>query len=68
MKTIPICAPAQGEPKPYSDPAEAVAELKRLYEEATLFLRERFAEVLRGGPPECRYRAYYPEIRLTTAS
>lgn len=45
-----------------------MAELTRLYEASTSFLRDRFAEVVAGERPNCRYRAFYPEIRLTTTS
>lgn len=45
-----------------------MAELTRLYEVSTSFLRDRFAEVVAGERPNCRYRAFYPEIRLTTTS
>ncbi len=68
MSTTPIRAPELGEPKTFTDPKAAVAELTRLYEASTLFLRDRFAEVVAGERPNCRYRAFYPEIRLTTTS
>ncbi|MFT5059799.1 MAG: AMP nucleosidase [Dinoroseobacter sp.] len=68
MSTTPIRAPELGEPKTFTDPKAAVAELTRLYEASTSFLRDRFAEVVAGERPNCRYRAFYPEIRLTTTS
>jgi AMP nucleosidase len=68
VSTTPIRAPELGEPKTFTDPKAAVAELTRLYEASTLFLRDRFAEVVAGERPNCRYRAFYPEIRLTTTS
>ncbi|MFT5363417.1 MAG: AMP nucleosidase [Dinoroseobacter sp.] len=68
MSTTPIRAPELGEPKTFTDPKAAVAELTRLYEVSTSFLRDRFAEVVAGERPNCRYRAFYPEIRLTTTS
>jgi AMP nucleosidase len=68
VSTTPIRAPELGEPKTFTDPKAAVAELTRLYEVSTSFLRDRFAEVVAGERPNCRYRAFYPEIRLTTTS
>jgi AMP nucleosidase len=44
-----------------------VAGSKTLYAEATGFLRARFTELAKG-PPGARYRAFYPEIRITTTS
>ncbi len=64
----PIRSPELGEPKTFTDPSAAVAELIRLYEASTQFLRDHFAEVVAGAQPDCRYRAFYPEIRLTTTS
>jgi AMP nucleosidase len=64
----PICAPDDSEHKSFTDAAEAVAELKRLYKVATGFLRDGFASAVEGGMPDCRYRAYYPEIRITTST
>ena len=63
-----ICAPEDRPHTGYTDAAQAVAALHRLYEEATTYLRERFAGALTDGAPDCRYRAYYPEIRITTAT
>ncbi len=68
MTFTPISAPELGEPKRFTDPKAAVAELVRLYEASTSYLRDRFAEVVGGARPDCRYRAFYPEIRLTTTS
>jgi len=45
----------------FTDAAEAVAELKALYERNTAFLRDAFEKLAAGGPV-ARYRAFYPEI------
>jgi AMP nucleosidase len=45
---------------------EAVARLKLLYETASRFLCDRFAEAMRSGRPEARIRAFYPEVRIAT--
>jgi len=50
------------------DPGAAVARLQELYEQATCYLMERFQQVLSGQSPTARYRAFYPEICITTAS
>ncbi len=50
------------------DPAAAVARLQELYEQATGYLMERFQQVLSGQSPTARYRAFYPEICITTTS
>ncbi|MGL4309754.1 MAG: AMP nucleosidase [Paracoccaceae bacterium] len=52
----------------FSDAAAAVTRLQTLYEAATDFLFARFTEVLGKGRPDCRYRAYYPEVRLVVTS
>ena len=64
----PICTPETAGPSSFTDAAAAVEELKRLYIEATSYLREMFQASLDGGQPDCRHRAYYPEIRMTTTS
>ncbi|MEL7184682.1 MAG: AMP nucleosidase, partial [Pseudomonadota bacterium] len=45
-----------------------VAELCRLYEAATTYLRDSFTTAVAEGMPPCRHRAYYPEVRITTAT
>jgi AMP nucleosidase len=70
MRALPsdlaLLSPPPSAPESYSDPVEAVAALERLYAAATGFLRGHFAEVMRSGEVRGRYRAYYPEISLTT--
>ena len=61
------CPPAP-EPQKFTDPKAAVALLKQLYDDATAFLRDKFDASVAGEPVTARYRAYYPEIRLTTSS
>ena len=55
-------------PEKFTDPAAAVARLEQLYDQATAFLCDSFAKAMDGGAPTERYRAYYPEIRITTVS
>jgi AMP nucleosidase len=55
-------------PETFSDAAAAVAHLESLYQTATEFLRTKFAQAMEQGYPTDRYRAFYPEIRITTTS
>ena len=64
----PIRTPDPRPHRPYTDAAEAVDALCRLFDGATGFLRDRFREAVGSGTPEARYRAFYPEIRITTTS
>ncbi|NOX72277.1 MAG: AMP nucleosidase [Alphaproteobacteria bacterium] len=66
--TLPLITPPLYEVEEFSTPETAVERLKLLYFEATDFLTERFRAVLNGEMPEARYRAYYPEICITTTS
>jgi AMP nucleosidase len=63
-----IETPPVGEPQSFRDAGKAVAHLQALYTEATDFLRGRFASAVRDTAPDRRYRAFYPEIRVTTTS
>ncbi|SOC18889.1 AMP nucleosidase [Rhodobacter sp. JA431] len=56
------------DPETFTDPAAAVARLEALYTEATGFLLTKFNEVLETGASPSRYRAFYPEVRLTVNS
>ncbi|CUH39434.1 AMP nucleosidase [Jannaschia seosinensis] len=66
--TTPICTPEDVPHRPFTDGAEAVAELARLYHKATDYLRGAFTDAVANGMPDCRHRAYYPEIRIVTTS
>ena len=46
----------------------AVAALRSLYERNTRFLRDSFAALAAGGDSNRRYRAFYPEVSVTTNS
>ncbi|TMV05530.1 AMP nucleosidase [Ruegeria sediminis] len=66
MKTVRTPdAPAD---ESFTDPVAAVARLEELYEQATRFLCDGFAEVMKNGAPTERYRAFYPEIRISTST
>ncbi len=63
-----INSPELGPSKQFTDASAAVDELERLYEAGTEFLRTSFADVVEGARPDHRFRAFYPEIRLSTTS
>ena len=65
---LPILTPPVPDPEEFTDAAAAVDRLKELYQSASDFLCARFGEVISKGMPDARYRAFYPEIRLTTTS
>ena len=53
----------------YRDAREAVEAIQALYKRNTSFLRDRFLAIGGGGPIDNkRYRAFYPEVRLSTSS
>jgi len=63
IQTPDVPAPAD-----FTDAREAVVCLRKLYDLATGYLAQGFANVISGHRPESRIRAFYPEIRLTTNS
>jgi AMP nucleosidase len=65
---LPVISPEVPPPEQFTDARAAVARLQELYRAASIFLRDRFTETLSGGKPAARFRAFYPEIRLTTTS
>ncbi|ORE93926.1 AMP nucleosidase [Aurantimonas sp. 22II-16-19i] len=66
IEHLPIETPEASAPRPFSDAGAAVAELQRLYERSVAFLTGKFAGVLEHTRADRRYRAFYPEISLTT--
>ena len=67
-KDFPTHTPKPLKDAEFSDAGNAVIELRRRYEVATQFLRKQFTAYLKGEVENARYRAYYPEIRITTTS
>ncbi len=67
-RMAPILSPETPGPALFDDAEAAVDRLQELYDGAIGFLRARFADTVRGGKPDSRFRAFYPEIRLTTTS
>src|SRR5690606_20509028 len=67
-RLLPLETPPPAERLFTSDPVEAVDRLIALHDRAVAFLRDHFIACLSGQPPRARYRAFYPEVRLTTTS
>lgn len=67
-RNLPIETPNMGEAVSYTDAKAAVAQVRHLYEVSTQFLQERFRQAMQAHVPTARYRAFYPEIRITTQS
>ncbi|SLN28058.1 AMP nucleosidase [Pseudoruegeria aquimaris] len=65
---LPLHTPAVPQPESFTDPKKAVERLNELYRSATNYLTERFADAISGKTPKARFRAFYPEIRITTTS
>ena len=66
--SLPVVTPDAPAAESFTDPVASVARLKELYQTASKFLCEHFVEALSGAVPQARYRAFYPEIRMTTTS
>ncbi len=64
----PILTPSLSGHERFDNPAAAVDRLIELYDAGTAFLREHFQKTVGGGLPDTRFRAFYPEIRITTTS
>ncbi|MDH3262959.1 MAG: AMP nucleosidase [Paracoccaceae bacterium] len=67
-RNLPFLTPELPRAESFTDAARAVERLEEFYGGATAFLREKFADALRTGRPAARFRAFYPEIRVTTTS
>ncbi|MDG1504664.1 MAG: AMP nucleosidase, partial [Planktomarina sp.] len=60
--------PDDAAPQSFAQAPDAVTHLIELYEKASGFLCEKFISVLESGDSSTRYRAFYPEVRITTSS
>ncbi|MGR3463872.1 AMP nucleosidase [Limimaricola sp.] len=67
-KTLRLQTPPVPAAEAFTDPEAALARLKEIYDTSSRFLCEKFTETLGGGVPEARFRAFYPEIRFSTAT
>ena len=67
-QNMPIECPTPSQHEAFTDAAAAVARLESLYSEASDFLCKMFSEHAGGAQPPARYRAFYPEIRVSISS
>ena len=65
---LPVETPATPPVEGFLDAKAAVQRLEELYTLATEYLVENFARTIGGERPATRYRAFYPEVRLTMTS
>ena len=65
---LPVETPATPPVEGFLDAKAAVQRLEELYALATEYLVENFARTIGGERPATRYRAFYPEVRLTMTS
>lgn len=65
---LEIHSPDTPAPERFDDPRKAVDRLCELYVQATEFLSRTFLTAMEKGHPGVRYRAFYPEVRITTTS
>ncbi len=65
---LPLISPPQERDEIHTDARAAVEDLQERYRAATVFLRQHFARVMAGEPPEGRFRSFYPSVSLTTSS
>ncbi len=63
-----IACPEPFARRSFTDAREAVAALRKLYDRNTAFLRDSFHELAEGGETQRRFRAFYPEVGVSTAS
>ncbi|OOY24711.1 AMP nucleosidase [Thioclava sediminum] len=67
-ETLELITPETTAAESFTDAAEAVARLEALYDEATAFLLEKFNETLESKTARNRFRAFYPEVRISVPS
>ncbi|MEM6307325.1 MAG: AMP nucleosidase, partial [Pseudomonadota bacterium] len=60
--------PSPGTLQNFRDASQAVNQLIALYDRATTYLQAAFETALAHGAPDAPIRAYYPQVRITTAS
>ncbi len=68
LTDLPIIQPEPLQAQSYTDAGKAVARLQALYKQSTQFLRANFEAVMAGEPPKGRYRAFYPQVGITTTT
>ncbi len=63
-----VATPAPFPTESFDDAAAAVIRIEEIYERHTAFLRTRFEAYLRGEPIAAPVRAFYPNVRVSTAT
>lgn len=63
-----ILTPDAPQPELFDNAEDAVARLQELYTQASGFLRTHFARAMAEGAPDCRVRAFYPQVLFETSS
>ena len=63
-----IASPEPIAPASFDDARAAVDALRVIYDRNTAFLRDAFHKVAKGEIAPQRFRAFYPELRFSTAS
>ena len=65
---LPVVSPDVPDHEVFRDAHAAVARLRELYDIAVAFLTQTFTDNVGGAQPDTRFRAFYPEIRITTTT
>lgn len=68
LNELTLITPDLPQTESFTDAKSAVDRLEVLYSGAVSFLCEHFQSALDTGQPAGRYRAYYPQIRITTTT
>ncbi len=65
---LPVNSPDIPAQERFSDATAAVVRLREIYRISSGFLCERFSKSVGGVTPTARYRAFYPQVSITTTS
>ncbi len=65
---LPVICPERVAAEEFTSAADALEKLKTIYETNTLFLRNSFTAATSGSQVQERYRAFYPQISISTTS
>ncbi|SHG74641.1 AMP nucleosidase [Marivita hallyeonensis] len=68
VNSLELLTPTAPAPEMFDDAKAAVNRLCDLYDISTRFLCNSFQTAMEQGHPGVRYRAYYPEVRITTTT
>ncbi len=65
---LPVSSPKVPAREEFSDAAAAIARLKEIYKISSKFLSDQFGKSIGGAKPSARFRAFYPQVCVTTNS